>query len=335
MSRPGHGKGDVKSRRLFVIVLLIAGMAALVAHRASEPMAMEHGTAEELWELATGLPYARGSGGSGGVLPASGSRFAYFSRRGRGYGVYGVRSHDVVRMLPRVMQDLHVGHRVRALRPSVAAGYARWAVSTSARERGDSVATAASLVRYLFEAEVAASLEDFPSAASDLQHRARDARERWIRADRVTTTAAVEIVFLAAWMMFVAWPWLRGAPARRWALHVALAPVLLYVPHALGYAPSVFHARPSGGLVYPALMMLLIPALLFPRTTLDAALRHAMPDLLEPLNQVPSAPDRWISPSAALGPMGVLLYGAVLGFIVYLLRRRVELDAPRTPGDPH
>ena len=310
-------------------------MAALVAHRASEPTALEHGTAEELWEVATGLPYARGSGGSGGVLPASGNRFAYFSRRGRGYGVYGVAGPDVVRMLPRVMRDLDVGHRVRALRPSVAAGYARWAVSTGARERGDSVATAAALVRYLFEAEVAASLEDFPSAASDLQLRARDARERWIRAERVMLTAAFEIAFLATWILFVAWPWLRGAPASRWALHSALAPVLLYVPHALGYAPSVFHARPSGGLVYPALMMLLVPALLFPRTALDAAVRDAMPDLLEPLNQVPGAPDTWISPSAALGPTGVLMYGAVLGIIVYLLRRRMELDAPRTLGDPH
>ena len=321
----------LKPRRLIVIALLIAGMAALVVHGASEPMALEHGTAEELWEVATGLPYARGASGSGGVLPASGHRFAYYSRRGRGYGVYGVPGADVARLLPRVLQDLDVGYRVGALRPAVAAGYARWVVSTGARERGDVLATTGSLVRFLFEAEVSSSLEDFPSAASDLQLRARDARERWIRADRVSTTAAFEVAFLAAWILFVAWPWVRAASASRWALHFALAPLLLYLPHALGYASAVFHARPSGGIVYPALLMLLIPALLFPRTALDAAIRDAIPDLLEPLNQVPAAPGTWMSPSAGLGPTGVVLYGAAVGMVVYLLRRRAELDAPRTP----
>ena len=315
----------MRSHRLLLVTAIITGVAALVAQRASAPVALEPGSAEELWEVATGLPYARGLAGAGGVLPASGGRFAYFSRRGRGYDVYGVASAGVVAMLPRVLQDLDVGHRVRALRPAVSAGYARWAVSTTARTGRDSDATAASLVRYLYEAELEASLEDFPSAASDLRLRATDARERWVRAERVWITAGFEVAFLSAWLLLVAWPWLRGSGASRWALHFGLAPVLLYLPHALGYAPAIFHARPSGGLVYPAMIVLfLLPALLCPRTPLDVIAHRELPDLLEPLNQVPTTPATWLSPSVGLGPTGVVLYGLVLSALVYLLRRRAE-----------
>ena len=180
----------MKPRRLILIVLLLAGLAALVARRASAPIALETGSAEELWEIATGLPYARGAAGSGGVLPANGDRFAYYSRRGRGYDVYGVAGSDIVRMLPRALQDLDVGYRVGALRASVARGYARWAVSASGHDEDDAIATAAILVRYLYESELDASLGEFPSSASDLRLRATDARERWVRADRVWITAA-------------------------------------------------------------------------------------------------------------------------------------------------
>ena len=317
----------MRSRRTIVVTAMVVGVAALVVQRASGPLALEPGSPEELWEVATGLPYARGASGSGGVLPASGDRFAYFSRRGRGYEVHGVESPAVVHMLPRVLQDLDVGYRVRALQPAVAAGYARWAVSGS-HER-DASATAASLVRHLYEAEMHESLEDFPSAASDLRLRAMDARERWARSERVWITAGFEIVFLGAWILFVAWPWLTRASASRWALHFALAPLLLFLPHALGYAPAIFHARPSGGLVYPALLVLLVPALFFPRSPLDAAARHVLPDVLEPLNQVPATPGTWLSPAVGLGLTGVLLYGLAIGGIVYLLRRRSE-SAPMT-----
>ena len=322
----------MQSRRPLLITAVITGVAALVAQRASAPIALEPGSAEELWEVATGLPYARGVTGAGGVLPASGSRFAFFSRRGRGYDVYGVPSGGVARLLPRVLQDLAVGYRVGALRPAVAAGYGRWAVSTTARSTRDSIAAAALLVRYLYDAELEASLEDFPSAASDLRLRAMDARERWERAERVWITAGFEVAFLTGWLLFVAWPWLRGAGATRWALHFGLAPLLLYLPHALGYAPAVFHARPSGGLVYPALIVLfLLPALLFPRTPLDVVARNELPDVLEPLNQVPTTPATWLSPSVGLGPTGVILYGLALAALVYLLRRRAETHGP-APG---
>ena len=83
--------------------------------------------------------------------------------------------------------------------------------------------------------------------------------------------------------------------------------------------------------MYPALLVLLVPALLFPRSPLDAAVRNALPDVLEPLNQVPATPGTWLSPTVGLGMTGVLLYGLAIGGIVYLLRRRAEAAPPTAP----
>ena len=131
--------------------------------------------------------------------------------------------------------------------------------------------------------------------------------ERWHRAKRYWLTVLFEFVFLAGLIVFALLPWLRNGGRLAWSIHLGLLPVLLLLPHYLGYAPLTFtSAFPNvGGVFYP---WLIIHLRRLPCTGLNAALIERLPKILEPLCQLPG-------PMMAHSGMGMpgLVSLAVLG----------------------
>src|SRR5438067_304339 len=109
--------------------------------------------------------------------------------------------------------------------------------------------------------------------------------ERWERVRRYDWSASGEFVYLSALVVFAAWPWLRNGRPLRWAVHLGLVPVLLFLPYWLGYAGFTFtSAGPSGGVLYPWLIVWFGR---LPWTALDTAIVSRLPPVLEPYSQTP------------------------------------------------
>src|SRR5439155_25141751 len=64
--------------------------------------------------------------------------------------------------------------------------------------------------------------------------------ERWRRIQRYHLNVIFEFLYLSALVLVIAWPWLRAAGPKRWALHCGLLPVLFFLPLWTGYAQLTF-----------------------------------------------------------------------------------------------
>jgi hypothetical protein len=138
---------------------------------------------------------------------------------------------------------------------------------------------------------------------------------------------AFESLFLTGWILFAAWPWFRRATPLRWAVHWSLWPLLLFLPYFLGYAPFAFTFGPSGGFVYPGVLLLFsVPVMWFPGTAIDVAILRALPRPLWALSQM-TGPAMAMSSMAFIGPIGLTLYGVTVGCVVFGTRCFVERRA--------
>ena len=105
-----------------------------------------------------------------------------------------------------------------------------------------------------------------------------------------------------------------------------LSPLLLMLPHYLGYAPYLFTFGPSGGIVYPVVALIFtLPASWIPPSAVDVAILSLVPRPLSWISQVPGEAMAW-SYRFFVGPVAALLYGASLVAIattVAWTRRRI------------
>lgn len=93
-----------------------------------------------------------------------------------------------------------------------------------------------------------------------------------------------EILYLSALLWWLAWPCLRGSHWIRHYLHLALFPVLFYLPYWLGYCiASMPPWGPGGGILYPWLLWFSQPSWI--TTGLDWHFLLAVPPLLSVINQ--------------------------------------------------
>jgi hypothetical protein len=170
------------------------------------------------------------------------------------------------------------------------------------------------------EARISAIVDADTSADKRTLRRFDDFREQWRRGQHVWRNFVFEALFLTAWMAWLAWPVLRGATPKRWALHWGLAPLLLAVPFYLGYAPYAFTFGPTGGFFYSSMLVLvMLPVFLLPCTPLDIAILTALPRPLVELSQL-SGPAMAMTSITCLGPVSLVAYGLLGGGAIYLLR---------------
>jgi hypothetical protein len=146
--------------------------------------------------------------------------------------------------------------------------------------------------------------------------------DRLNRARLRPVAIAFEAGFILSWQLFLILPWLRGSSAVIKALHLSLAPLLLFLPFYLGYAPLAFTYGPSGGLLYPLyLLFVSLPLGAIPCTSIDRVVLGALPRILGSLSQLPGPPAA-ITFYACIGPIACLV-GGVAASATYLLASRI------------
>jgi hypothetical protein len=148
----------------------------------------------------------------------------------------------------------------------------------------------------------------------------------WEQARHWHWNAVGEFGYLAALLLFAAWPWLRDLHSWRWGLHLGLLPVLFFLPYWLGYACcSSLSLGPSGGVLYPSLVLASpqLPAVpfdvwvwkLFPRVLVSWSYPVGNNGLIQ--TDILAGSFRGIGP----GPMTTLFAGILLGLMAYCVRR--------------
>jgi len=162
----------------------------------------------------------------------------------------------------------------------------------------------------------AAELRTFRGAVLSRSKRAQESEaedraflERFRRGRRVWLTLAFEGLYVTAWWAFVAWKLLPLPRPVSWRWQVGVAPLLLFLPYFLGYAPMTFSFGPSGGFIYPAyLMVASLPLHFIPCTRADEVVWNSLPKILSPLSQLPGHPLA-ASFMVCVGPVSSLIAG--------------------------
>jgi hypothetical protein len=321
----------VRRIRLAIASVPILLSLALLGRMAMTRRPIIDGTSAEFWEAACGVqlggfPGYRGYAHYGDIYPTVDGWLYYFTQEHHQQPLHRLAAYDAARDVREVIV------RLRSDRPSCDPREAASLDDARLCELHEQGARKRSLCRAVFD-EASLANEPVPAIitrlrvvslpaadAFELSGRAAEAevqlRKRLRQADRAWLTDLFEAAFLASWWLFVAWPWVRRASFRTWLIHVVTAPLLLFIPFFLGYAPMTFTFGPSGGVLYPLYLALAaLPMSVVPCSGLDVAIWRRLPMVLAPLNQLPGAPLAW-SNSACVGPLSSLAFGVLLGALM-------------------
>jgi hypothetical protein len=102
-------------------------------------------------------------------------------------------------------------------------------------------------------------------------------------------TILFEAVFLSFWWLFSFHAGIFGKYNDKFIIRLAFSPLILFIPHYLGYAPYLFSFGPSGGILYPKFAMLV--GLIFgwiPFNALEIEVLKMLPQPLSYISQTPS-----------------------------------------------
>jgi hypothetical protein len=282
-------------------VLLVMTLCLLVAAWAMRPI--KRGTAEEFWQTAL-------AHGFSGTYPPRDGWFIYYHQGFHGQFLFKVRDSDAASYFPRALQRLESPLELEKTPTDVQAGYKAWLVKDPTRS--DAI---------LFLALARESnLSRFQRESAKIYKHAVAADEefdvRWRRINRYWLTVLFEFLYFGGLIVFAFWPWLRSPGRWRWALHLGLLPVLLFLPYFMGYATMTFtSAGPSGGALYPWIIIW-FGGLNHSWTSLDEPVLKHMPTLLAPIAQS-SGP--WLSLSGGgPGPVAIAIMGLIAAALVFV-----------------
>jgi hypothetical protein len=232
----------------------------------------------------------------------------YYTQEIHGQRLYRVKASEAVALFPKVVDRL--GNAPPGiLYPDVEKGFQEW---LRTRTGPDDVA---GFLAKLREAELARRRQDGSGLYEYVRSNEEAFSERWERIQRYPWNVRFEFLFLAGLILFMAWPWLRGAGRVGWAVHLGLLPILFFLPYWLGYARSTFTSiGPSGGILYPWLLGMFGG---LPWTSLDTTILRSLPPVLEPLSQT-SGPMFSLTFFRGVGLLAATGMGVLLGLTPFL-----------------
>jgi hypothetical protein len=121
-----------------------------------------------------------------------------------------------------------------------------------------------------------------------------------------------EAIFLPFWCLFSFHGGVFGKYNRKISLRFAFSPLLLFIPHYLGYAPYLFSFGPSGGILYPAFAILVgLPFGWIPFNPIEIWFLKMLPQPLAYISQIPFSPMA-ISFKGAVSPTVLLIYAFIV-----------------------
>ena len=316
-----------RPRYLLVGALELAMLAGLV-YFARVMAPIKEGTSPGFWMSAcqvdvTGEMEDQRDEWPGGFYSPREGWYIYYQQGFHGQFLHRIRRSQAVPDFPNALERLEAAVSAGKVGPFVAAGYRAWKLHGG--QAGDDPEGLFAEIR---EAGLAHWRGKDEFMVEYVLTNERDFEARWRCVNRYWANIFFEFVYLTGLIVFVAWPWLRRKSARSWAIHLGLAPLLLFLPYFLGYAEFTFtSAGPSGGVLYPWLILWFYPFNTW--TSLDTVLCQITPRVLGPLSQ-PLGPMLSLS-GGGFGRIATLGMGLGLAVLALGLGRVLRLRAARHP----
>ena len=269
------------------------------------------GNSHAFWKLASGVSLtSEVDGGWGGEAYFVNETWAaYDASHLHGSDIYRVEVSDVSADFDAVVQALEAAAQRGEETPFIK-GYVHW------RDDAQQPRTPAALLssikqarnRRLFSQDV--DLLAYSVANEQLFWR------RWRQADWYWANILFEWSFFTGLAVFMVWPALGNHSALRWGLHGGALPLLFLLPMYLGYATLTFtSAGPSGGILYPFLLMLCHGG---HANVIDRWILAHIPQVLEPLSTPIGSPVA-ITGMGLPGPTTAILAGTVSGLLLFVI----------------
>jgi hypothetical protein len=231
--------------------------------------------------------------------------FIYYDSGFHGQFLYRVEESEVRALFPKVIEKLRNAPAGR-LREDVDRGFQDWL------RTGGGPDDVMGFLEKMQDARFQRMQGPGRSVADHIRERESELDERWARYARYSWNQAFEFAFLSALIVFAVWPWFRGPGRICWGIHLGLLPTLLFLPYWLGYAQySLTSAGPSGGVLYPWLIIWLSPLRDLPWAAADGAIVQWFPRPLEPLSQT-LGPMWSLSRFGTVGPVSTMTLGVVI-----------------------
>ena len=296
---------------VFAGVASIAVAIALIAfgpHMAP----IRPGSPALFWHFASGVDLdGTGRGNyipSGDAYIIDDSWVAYEDRNLHGSELCYVSMRDAMARFDEVSADLNRTLKQGDDSPFVQ-GYAAWREKQP--DSHDVGSLVASIKVKLNERRAARGIDSLAFAVSQEQQ----FWQRWPRAKWYWANFVFEWTFLTGLALWTVWPGIRRRGPSVWAAHAAALPFLFWLPAFLGYASWSFtSAGPSGGIVYPYLLILSRGRYC---TNFDQWLLEHTPQILEPL----STPNgSFVSISGGMpGPTSAFVAGLILAVVIFFV----------------
>lgn len=296
--------------KLVIVTAFVGAVIATILSWAGNSSPVQEGTSVELWKHACRVDLTSDSvvlGGCKIYLPEPGC-CVYYDQGMHGQSMYQVYSEAAADELPTVIRAVEA--HADELPPWVRVACA------NARAAGADAQSAELLLHDLQAAYMDYLRREDPEIGDMVRDQVADFHIFWSRYQRYWLTVFFEIVWLSGLIFLLALPWLRNWGRIGWAICLAALPTVLFLPYYFGYAPFTFtSAFPVGGVFYPyVLQWVSIPFRLigFDRLHLDSLILSNLPQVLEPLSQLPG-PMMSLSGGPTAGPVAVGGFGIVLG----------------------
>jgi hypothetical protein len=287
-----------------VIALGLACLAPLMAP-------IKRGNAEELWEQACHFqPREQVLGGHGHVYRPREGWLVYDIQHLHGSELYRVPEAEILESFDQVVDKLRVEDKNPDIYAHAHAAFERWFNCPDDSRRGPE-----GLLADIREAYLDSKTEN-PDIYSMHKFQEWLVEVRWVRSKWYLAGIAFEWVFLCGLLLFAVWPGLRGKGSRRWALHLAVLPMLFMLPAYLGYATFTFtSAGPSGGVLYPWLLFGLYGGRC---NQVDDQILDHLPQVLEPLS-APIGMPMALSGKGMPGPTTMAIAGLAAAAAVFVI----------------
>lgn len=294
----------------------------LLGNCASDRYPIPKGNAENYWEHACGIQLPGFDGRHEhsywrGAFPAIGDWYFYYVREHHGRHVYRVSHDTLIAHVPEVYSLLERGPEW----PSAADRRDRQFIKKSERFAECSDMRIQAGEDYALFLEQVDAANGSPFRHMDGQEEIDSFLLQWGKARLYWVAVLFEAVFLWSWWMFTFHRGVFGRLNERLDVRIAFSPLLLLVPHYLGYAPYLLTFIPHGGILYPGFAD--VAYLVFgwvPNNAVDVWLFENLPKPLWPISPTLAAPMA-ASYSGSVSPTALLVFAGVVLAVVQLWRR--------------
>jgi len=303
---------------LFVVILI-----GLLAFTAQKTVPIPTGDAEDYWEFACGVelekfdgyfPYADWTG----IFPDKDGWYFYYYQEHHGRHVFKVSKQSLLEQAGEVFtlldQKIFTTVQDKTRGDTLAAKNKRRQGCLKIKEVVNSN-------KDRFIDEVSSRNKNDIDRASEIE----SFHYQWEKGKVYWASILFEATFLPFWWLFSFHSGVFGKLNRKLSTRLAFSPLLLFVPHYLGYAPYLFSFGPSGGILYPLFAMLIsLPFGWVPFNPIEIELLKVLPQPLSYISQVPFSPMA-MSFSGSVSPTILCVFaGIVLFFSKVLVKFRAK-----------